>query len=96
MKNHQSRDLIQSPPKGINSIHFNAMETGFYYEIIPLSLDIIFLAMPALTQEISVVMLQQQRRKKELNKVGALRYILQKILCVCLENLCTLLTFKQW
>lgn len=66
MKNHQNRDLIQSPPKGVNSINFDAMETGVNYKIIPLSLDIILLAMPALILEISVVVLQQQRRKKEL------------------------------
>lgn len=40
------------------------METDFNYETILLSFDVIFLAMPALTEEISVVVLQQQRRKK--------------------------------
>ena len=64
MRNHQTRDLIQSPLKGSNSMYFNAMETDFSYETILLSFDIMFLAMPALTQEISVVVLQQQRRKK--------------------------------
>lgn len=62
------------------------METDFNYETIPLSLDILFLAMPPLIQEISVVVLQQQRQKKELKKVGVQCYILQKILCVCLER----------
>lgn len=62
------------------------METDFNYETIPFSLDIILLAMPALIQEISVVVLQQQRREKELNEVGVQHYILQKILCVCLER----------
>lgn len=71
MKNHRSGDLIQSPKRGVNSINFNAMETDLNYDTIPLSLDIIFLAMPALMQEISVVVLQQQRRKEELSKVGA-------------------------
>lgn len=43
MKNHQSRDLIQSPPKSANSINFDAMETDISYETIPLSLDNNFL-----------------------------------------------------
>jgi len=63
MKNHQTRDLIQSPLKDSNSIYFNAMEIDFNYETILLSFDIIFLAVPALTQEMSVAVLQQQRRK---------------------------------
>lgn len=71
MKNHQSRDLSQSPPKGVNSINFNVMETDFNSEIIPLSLDIIFLATPALIQEISVVVLQQQRQKKRVKYSGS-------------------------
>lgn len=86
MKKHQGRHLIQSPPKGVNSINFNAMETDVSYETIPLSLDIILLAMPALIQEILVIVLQQQEGKKELNTVGVQRYILQKILCIFLER----------
>lgn len=86
MKNHRSRDLIQSPPESVNSINFSAMETDFNYETIPHSLDIIFLAMPALIQEISVVVLQQKKRKKELDEVGVQHCILQKILCICLER----------
>lgn len=64
MKKDQSRDLIQRPLKDSNIICLNAMKTDFNYETVLLSLDIIFIAMSTLTQEISVVVLLQQGRKK--------------------------------